>query len=58
MDFDGPDGWDQDLVNNEEEQKEMMEKVSKIQLEKAGQNKAYLQKVLGILREAEAKNII
>ena len=58
MDFDGPDGYDPDKMVDEESEKAMMEKMAKFQIEAAGKNKPYLEKVISLVQEAAEKNII
>ena len=58
MDFDGPDGYDPDKMVDQKSENEMMEKMGQFQLQKAGQNKPYLEKVFSLIQEAADKNII
>ena len=58
MDFDGPDGYDPDKMVDQDSENEMMEKMAKFQLQKAGQNKPFLNKVFSLVQEAADKDII
>ena len=58
MDFDGPDGYDPDKMVDDASQKEMMEKMAAFQIERAGKNKPYLDRVFGLVQESAEKNII
>jgi hypothetical protein len=58
MSFDGPDGFDPDNMTDETAQLAMVEKMKAVQLERAKNNKQYLEKVFDLVREAANKNII
>ena len=58
MDFDGPDGYDPEKMVDQDSENEMMEKMAKYQLQAAGQNKPFLNKVFSLVQEAADKDII
>ena len=58
MSFDGPDGFDLDQAVDEESQEAMMQRNMSLQIARAAKNQPYLNKVLGMVREAAEKNII
>jgi hypothetical protein len=58
MNFEGPDAFDPEKIKDEFSQMEMMEKMKAAQLERAKDNKPYLEKVFGLVKEAANKNII
>ena len=58
MDFDSPDGYDPEKITDEQAEKEMMEKMASLQIQRAAQNKPYLANVLAMVNEAAEKKII
>ena len=58
MDFDSPDGYDPQKITDEKAEREMMEKMASLQIQRAGKNKPYLANVLAMVNEAAEKNII
>ena len=58
MDFDSPDGYDPEKITDEKAEKEMMEKMASLQIQRAAQNKPYLANVLAMVNEAAEKKII
>ncbi len=59
MDFgDGPDGFDPNDMTSEEEQLKMVEKQAQMQLERAKSNPTYVDRVLGMCREAVKRGTI
>ena len=61
MDFegiDGPDGYDPNKINDEAKEKEMREKMATLQIQRAAQNKPYLENVFAMVKEAAERNII
>lgn len=58
MDFDSPDGYDPEKITDEKAEREMMEKMASLQIQRAAQNKPYLANVLAMVNEAAEKNII
>ena len=58
IDLGGPDEYDPDKMVDQKSENEMMEKMAKFQIEAAGKNKIYLEKILSLVQEAAEKNII
>ena len=58
MDFDGPDGYDPEKMIDKESENAMMEKQFQFQIEAAGKNKPYMEKLRSLIQEAAEKNII
>lgn len=58
MNFDGPDGFDPEMMGNDEEQTKQLEKMAQFQLISAGKNKPFLEKVFGMVQEAADRHII